>query len=109
MFESIVLLLLFVFLLVFSYFAYRLIKNIIDKSNESVEMLGKQMEQVSQMMMAGSYQEYDRISKGKKEVPNDIKDEPNFPELREDTKIPFDQIKNVKVNDGPARKIKIYK
>lgn len=68
----------------------------------------KQMKVTSEMWMAGSFQEWNRIKTGKKPLPNSIKEEPNEVELTENNRINWEDITGVKVNGGPNKKIKIY-
>jgi hypothetical protein len=111
--EFIILSILFVAFSVTVYFLYRrtvkshelqaaelrtLLRETIDKSS-----------QMSEMIMAGSYQEWLRIKEGKKPTPNSVKDEPNSIELDEGVKIPFDEITGVSVDGGPRQKVKLYK
>ena len=67
-----------------------------------------QMQKNTQMMMAGSFQEWNRVKKGLKPLPNKVKNEPNLQDLSEDNKIPFEDIRNVSVDGGPKREIKLY-
>lgn len=68
-----------------------------------------QMKELSEMAMAGSYQEWSRIKKGGQPIPNDVKSEPNMIEVTEENPIPLGQVTHVQVNDEPKRKIKIYR
>jgi hypothetical protein len=77
-------------------------------SQKQIQILQKQMKDIAQMLMAGSFQEWERVQKGKKPVPNQIKSEPNFSGLREEERIPWNDIKNIQVENGPKRQIKIY-
>lgn len=78
-------------------------------SQKKQQILLQQMQSANEMLMAGSYQEWNRIKAGKKSPPNKIKVEPNNMELTEENRIPWENIVNVRVDDGPARKIKLYK
>jgi len=78
-------------------------------SQKQMDRMLKRLEESNQMQMAGSFQEYERVKQGKKPTTNNIKNEPNFPELSEDNPIPFDQIQGIKLDNEPKRKIKIYK
>jgi len=68
----------------------------------------KQMSETTQMMMAGSFEEWKRIKDGKKPIPNKIKSEKNFKDLDESERIPFSQIQGIKVDNEPRRKVKLY-
>ena len=85
----------------FAYFVYQ------DSQKKTGAMM-KQMNDMTQMLMAGSYQAWDRAKKGKKPLPNTIKNVPNFKELTEGKRIPWGEITGVEVDSAPRRKVKIY-
>ena len=74
---------------------------------KTLETVMEKNKTISEMALAGSYQEWKRIKSGNKAV-NNIKDEPNLEEITEDKRIPFDDITGVQVDNNPAQKIKIY-
>lgn len=77
-------------------------------SQKQIELFRGEMKSINEMLMAGSFQEWQRVKTGKPPIPNTLKSEPNFQDLREEEKIPWSAIENVKVDNEPKRKIKIY-
>ena len=98
----------FIVLAIITLFVIGLCGFIVISSQKQVKILQDQLERNSQMQMAGSFQEWNRIKEGKRTKPNEIKEEPNFIPLTEENPIPFSEITGVKVNNEPKRKIKIY-
>ena len=105
MIEFIILALLVIGFAVFAYIFYtkqnKLTETLVKKLNEQVE-------KSTEMMMAGSLQEWQRIKEGKKPYPNKLKSDPNLLELTEENRIPWDDITGVKIDEGPKKKVKIY-
>jgi len=80
-----------------------------EKSQEALKALQEQLKAQNEMLMAGSLEEWKRIKEGKEPAPNEIKDEPNFQDMAEDKRIPFDEITAVRVDEGPKAEIKLYR
>jgi hypothetical protein len=78
------------------------------QSQKQAEMLQKQMKEFSQMAMAGSLQEYQRVKLGKRPIPNKLKNKKNFEDLTEANRIPWEDITGVKVDEGAKTKVKLY-
>lgn len=74
---------------------------------KTMEQVMEKNKVISEMALAGSYQEWKRIKQGKKSV-NAVAPAPNFDELSENSKIPFGDITGVHVDGGPKQKIKLY-
>ena len=71
--------------------------------------LRSELKQAREMLLAGGYQEYERIKKKEPPPANEVIDEPNSPEISEANPISLDEITTVQIDDQPKRNIKIYK
>ena len=111
--EFIILSILFVVLVIGAYLLYQKMAKLFDlqvsELRNHLKEVMDQSKEMSEMVMAGGYQEWLRIKEGRKPTPNDIKDEPNTIELDESVRIPFEDITGVSVDGGPKQKVKLYR
>lgn len=108
MIEFIILGIITLLLFGFAMFIFNNMMRVYGEAQKQNKLLQEQVKSFGEMLMAGSLQEYARIKKGRKPIPNNIKEEPNMLDITENNRIPWDEITGVQVDNGPKRDIRIY-